>query len=91
MKPNRDLCIMACVFCRDPLFQRWVKMQRDVVQLPCFGKGAPLGGEALAKEYILARCGVASRNDLDRHPVAAGLFHQHIREPFLAWKEAEWR
>ena len=46
MKPNRDLCIMACVFCRDPLFQQWVKMQRDVVQLPCFGKGAPLGGEA---------------------------------------------
>lgn len=87
MKPNRDLCIMACVFCKEPLFQQWVKLKRDVLQLPCFGKGAPPPDEELAKEYILQTCGIISRNELDRYPTAAELFHERIRKPYLAWKE----
>lgn len=79
-RPNRDLCIMACVFCKDPLFQEWAGER-------AYGLGVRLSEEG-AKEYILHLCDVRTRNDLDRVPAAAELFHKRIREPFLAWKEA---
>lgn len=87
-RPNRDLRIMACVFCKEPLFQRWVKLQPDIHRLAYIGVQVPPSDEQLAKGYILAKCGVASRNDLDTDPAAAELFHQHIRRPFLEWRDA---
>lgn len=75
-RPNRDLCIMACVFCRDRLFQGWAREQ-----------GMLNATEHDAKQFILRVCGVESRNDLDRNEKAAAMFHQRIREPFLAWKD----
>ena len=88
MKPNRDLCIMACVFCKEPLFQEWVRQQAAAAGLLIHGASRVARGEQEAKAYILQACGVTSRNDLDRVPAAAALFHKLIREPFLAWKEA---
>ena len=73
---NRDLCIMACCFCKEPLFQKWARLM-----------GMPNATEHDAKQFILRVCGVTSRNDLDSNEKAAQLFHQRIREPFLAWKE----
>ncbi|BCP56268.1 hypothetical protein K32_48850 [Kaistia sp. 32K] len=72
---NRDLCIMACIFCRDEAFRKW--MTRD----------GPSINEARAKEIILGVCGVKSRNDLDTNPEAAARFHELVRRPFLEWKE----
>ena len=76
MKPSRDLCIMACVFCRDQMFHRWLQSIQpgDV-------------SEDIAKQFIVITCEVTSRNDLDRDPAAAERFHNLIRKPFLAWKE----
>lgn len=73
---SRDLCIMACVFCRDPQFRQWM------------AKGGPSINEKRAKEIILGVCGIASRNELDTNPGAAQRFHELVRRPFLEWKEA---
>lgn len=74
---KRELCIMACVFCRDPLFRKW--MSRD----------GPSINENAAKGIILGVCGVKSRNELDTNPEAAARFHELVRKPFLAWKEGQ--
>jgi hypothetical protein len=77
---GRDLCIMACVFCRDPLFLRWLASLD--------GTGAEYDDEA-AKTFIIFACGVTSRSDLDTDPTAAARFHELVRVPFLTWKEAQ--
>lgn len=74
---NRDLCIMACLFCRDKQFQYWVHTQNGECQT-----------EAEAKAFILKTAGIKSRNELDTNVEAAQRFHEQIRKPFLAWKEA---
>jgi hypothetical protein len=66
------LCIMACTFSADRVFQEW-----------CVGA---TGDESDAKEFILNACGVLSRKELDLQPTAAKRFHSLIREPFMAWK-----
>lgn len=69
---TRDLCIMACVFCKEPLFQQW----------------AGVSTEQAAKTFILKTCGIASRNELDTDVIAGALFHQEIRRPYLVWRES---
>lgn len=86
---TRDLCIMACVFCRDFQFQVWVKLQKDVLKLQCLGGAKQVTDEQIAKEFILMLCCIESRNDLDTNPAAAQRFHELVRKPFLAWKERQ--
>lgn len=74
---RRDLCIMACTFCRDPLFMAWLTERA--------GGAVDQDG---AKAFILTACGVTSRNDLDSDSAAAERFHELVRKPFLDWKEA---
>lgn len=76
-KPSRDLCIMACIFCREPSFQEWLASLA--------APSVPFTDE-MAKEFILTACQVDSRNDLDRDPAAAQRFHDLVRKPYLAWK-----
>lgn len=76
-RPNNDLRIMACVFCKEPEFQRWAAIQAGVIKC-----------EQGAKSFILKTCGITSRNELDTSQAAAELFHQHIRRPFLEWRDA---
>lgn len=85
---SRELCIMACVFCRDWAFQDWAHQQirdRDLVVV----NGKLAGhGEAMAKAFILHVCEMSSRNDLDVDAAAAERFHARVRKPFLEWKES---
>lgn len=74
---SRDLCIMACAFCRDVDFHNW---------LAELAPGAGYFDEEMAKAFITEACGVASRSDLDKDPAAADRFHQLVRAPYLAWK-----
>lgn len=76
-KPGQ-LCVMACNFCDDPLFWKWI-----VLGSPYSYKGADAQD---AKHFILDICGIDSRKALDSDLAAAREFHRHIREPFLAWK-----
>lgn len=74
---TRELCIMACVFCKDREFQKWLS---DTTSLAT---------EAEAKAVILSVCKVDSRNALDTDPIAAELFHELVRKPFLEWKASQ--
>lgn len=75
---SRELCIMACVFCRDKQFQEWVAERTQRV----------VAAESTAKVYITAVCQVSSRSDLDTDEDAAARFHDLVRKPFLEWKES---
>lgn len=76
-RPSRELCIMACVFCRDHDFGRWL---RDVHH--CI-----INSDDDCKEVLLNIVGgIKSRNELDTNPAAAARFHEMVRLPFLAWK-----
>lgn len=85
---KRDLCIMACVFCRDKAFQNWVRIQQ-LGKVMAIGSHAPPASEESAKAWILETCGVDTRSKLDTDPAAAEHFHQLVRLPFIEWKEAQ--
>ena len=85
-RPNRDLRIMACCFCKDPLFHKWMLTKLHAVAIICTRN---ITNEDAAKQFILETCKVSSRNDLDRIPLAAQRFHELVRKPFLEWKEAQ--
>lgn len=75
---SRDLCIMACVFCRDPKFWHWAD----------FNSPAVIASADAAKAFITNTCQVKSRIDLDTNEAAGQRFHDLVRAPFLAWKES---
>lgn len=74
-KPG-DLCVMACKFCADPQFRRWLVVDDPEVST-C--------SELDARKAILDWCGIGSRKKLDTDERAARIFHNRIRKPFLAW------
>lgn len=74
---SRELCIMACVFCKDALFRRWLALH--------LGPDETIT-EAEAKDCILILCEISSRNELDTNPRAAAMFHEKVRRPFVEWK-----
>ena len=76
---TRELCIMACVFCRDPAFRNFASQKL----------GGGFCSETQAKAFILTQCQITSRNELDTNPEAAQRFHDLVRKPFLEWKEAQ--
>jgi hypothetical protein len=84
-RATRELCIMACVFCRDPVFQKWSSQQAPT---PIWQDKA-VNRERDAKAFILTACNISSRNELDGNPEAARLFHSLIRVPFLEFKNSE--
>lgn len=99
---SRELCIMACVFCRDVTFTMWLDRAHPLTNDPLpydvvvrFGdkefKCDPIAlhSEASAKAFILGICGIESRNQLDTSAVAAERFHNLIRRPFLDWKAGQ--
>lgn len=98
---SRELCIMACVFCRDPLFMQWLDQTNPVSQETNIKATVTLGdeifdcqaysqhSESSAKAHILGTCGIESRNQLDTNAEAARRFHEKIRQPFLAWRDEQ--
>lgn len=83
MTGRRDLCIMACIFCKDPEFGRWIQSFA-----PDDLKSVPFS-EEMAKAFMLDLCQIDSRNQLDINPRAAQRFHELVRKPYLAWKNPE--
>lgn len=84
---NRDLCIMACTFCRRIDFQDWVRKQAAERQILHVAGRLPAPSDGMAKAFILHECEVKSRNELDTNPDAAQRFHELVRKPYLEWKE----
>lgn len=76
-----ELCIMACNFCTDRNFWKWIEGQY----------GCDIDNEAMAKDFVLDICSITSRRHLDSNETAAQKFHNEIRKPFVAWRDANAR
>jgi hypothetical protein len=74
------LCTLACIWCKDPLFQQWVSCEFA----PDEGPSVPLS-EAGAAAVVRRVCGVASRKELDTNTEAKALFDREIRDPYRGW------
>lgn len=61
------LCVLACRWCNLPAFQAW----------------AGVADAEGAKQFILQKCGVKSRMDLDDNIARVRLFYREIRTPFM--------
>lgn len=64
------------------------RLAGQMCQNPEFLKFIGMDSESVAADHIRDVCGVTSRSELDHNQVAANQFHELIRKPFLAWKEA---
>lgn len=78
-KPG-PLCMLAVRWCAMPEFWAWLCENEEVP-----ATAAASVGEAFAKEWMLMRCYVGSRRDLDHNTAAGMLFNDLIRRPFMAW------
>ena len=72
--PLGDLCWRAVQWCKDLEFHVWV-----AAQVHCHPVAV---GETQARDYILFKCGVESRKELDTNPEAASKFNRLIRGPY---------
>jgi hypothetical protein len=81
-QPRKDtrgpLCREACDYCAMPEFHIFVAT----------AQGIEAAGADHAKEFIVGRCGVTSRKDLDTVATAAEKFRTLIRGPFMRWQRA---
>lgn len=73
------LCIMACTFCADKTFWKWMERHFN----------ADCESEDQAADLIYDLCEITSRKQLDTDPNAAERFHNVIRRPFVAWRETQ--
>lgn len=69
-EPVGEMCKMAGYFCNQKLFWKW-----------CHANN-----EQEAKEYILARCNIQSRRELDENETAKQIFLELVRKPFLEYR-----
>lgn len=67
------LCILACRWCNLPEFWEW----------------SGVANSEGAKRFILQKCGVDSRKQLDENYVSARGFSREIRNPFMVWQAAK--
>jgi hypothetical protein len=78
-QPRKDtrgpLCREACDYCETPEFQTWVAIVG----------GHKVATAACAKQFILDRCQIGSRKELDTYEPAQRAFVRDIRIPFFAW------
>lgn len=64
------------------------RLAGQMCQNPEFLNFIGMDSESVAADHIRDVCGITSRSELDHNQVAANQFHELIRKPFLAWKEA---
>jgi len=74
-----QLCVMACTFCADPLFWKWLERHYCT----------QCASEQDAKDIILHVCEIESRKDLDSNHYAGERFHREIRTHYMAWRAAQ--
>ncbi|MDE4918171.1 hypothetical protein ACUXAV_000207 [Cupriavidus metallidurans] len=72
-----ELARLAGMWCGNPEFRRMVADRT--------GRSCETAGEARA--YILERCGIESRAQLDHVPAAEAKFHASVRLPWVRWQQ----
>lgn len=78
--PRGPLCREACDYCKLPEFQRWSA-----------NGDTPPPSEETAKAFVLRKCQIESRKELDTVAYAADLFREFVRVPFMRWQRNQKR
>lgn len=73
----QSLARLSAILCRDPVFRQWLVHDTDFNP----------GDAAEAAEVVRVVCGIDSRRELDTNPTAAERFHEHLRKPFIEWRD----
>ncbi|RSF08825.1 hypothetical protein [Achromobacter aegrifaciens] len=68
----------AAMMCNGASFQWWV-----VSRIGAAPEG--VSPSQHAARYVRDMCGITSRAELDHNAMAAALFHEGVRKPFLRW------
>ncbi|MGO4304210.1 hypothetical protein [Cupriavidus sp. RAF12] len=76
-KKGGHLSKLAAMWCGNPEFRRMVASRT----------GEPCQTPDDAKAYILERCGIESRAQLDHVPAAEAKFHASVRLPWVRWQQ----
>jgi hypothetical protein len=74
-----ELCFKAVMWCNDREFQEWVGART--------GTSSPMDADK-AKQFILMKCEVDSRKDLDTNPEAGSKFRAYIVSPWQKYQMA---
>ena len=72
------LAKLAGMWCNDKDFWKWAN-QAD-------GVGLIVSNEKEAVEFIKYVCNIESRSILDHNTIAANIFHEKIRIPYMEWQ-----
>lgn len=76
-KKGGQLARLAGMWCGNPEFRQMVASRT----------GKPCETQDDAKVYILERCGIESRAQLDHVPAAEAKFHASVRLPWVRWQQ----
>jgi len=76
-KKGGHLSQLAARWCGNPEFRRMVASRT--------GKACETADDA--KAYILERCGIESRAQIDHVPAAEAKFHASVRLPWVRWQQ----
>lgn len=74
-----NLVQLAGALPRDPEFREWCGHV----------SGFDTFSEEHAAQFVRAMCGITSRRELATSEIAASMFHNLIRRPFVAWREQQ--
>ncbi len=79
---------LAAALCKNPKFRLWLdRRARHKHGISDWPDGTYT--EEDARGFILKACGIESRSELDRNPVAAAML-QRIRKAFYAYARKAW-
>lgn len=70
-----NLVQLSGVLPRNPEFREWLSASGAVYD------------ETMAAEFIRIVCEIESRRELATDTAAQARFHQHVRLPFMAWRD----
>lgn len=73
-----ELARLAGIWCNEPKFWRWIHESR----------GVDIDNDMQAAQWIRVTCAVNSRADLDHSAHSSAVFHEDIRQPYMAYLKA---
>ena len=82
-----ELARVAGMFTNDSDFHDWLSNTDNSLPDACFSWTVDAWKE-YADKFIKAQCGISSKVELDHSATAAASFHERVRRPFVAWRNA---
>ena len=80
--PLTGLALLAVQWCKEPKFWEWLTQLNEVSG---FLTKVTFITELRAKQWILFKCGIDSRKELNTNAESAEKFNYWFREPYMEW------